>query len=317
MKKILISVIVLVLYFNINVYSKVIEEIYAIVNDEIITLSDIKNTEANIIRYLRTKYNGKELKKKIEKMRKKLLDSLIEEKLIYSLAKQKGYNVDNDIKIMIKEIKKQNNITTDEELKKALASQGISYNEWINELKNQRVKQMLIYEEVGSKIKVDNSEIVEYYKKHIKDYTSPLKFKIKAIYLNKKYYLTKESFEKKKQEIDKELRNKTFEEVAKKFTDFPNKEINLGTFKPEELDPAIKKEIINLKTGDISKWIEAENGYYLIKIEKRINPVVKNLKEVNQEIRLKIQQKKQEKKFKEYLKEIKKKSYIKIIKQYG
>ena len=317
MKKIIISLSLLLLFLNTSVFSKVIEEIYAIVNDEIITLSEIKSAEANIIRYLRTKFKGEELKKNIEKAKKGLLNSLIEEKLIFSLAKKKGYNIENDIKIMIKEIKKQNNIKSDDELKRALASQGIKYEEWINELKNQRIKQMLIYEEVGSKIKVDNSEIVEYYNKHLKEYTSPLKFKIKAIYLNKQYYLTKDSYEKKKKEINNDLKTNKFEEVAKKYTDYPDKEINLGTFKPEELDPAIKEAIKNLKTGDLSNWIEAENGYYLIKVEKRIDPITKNLKDISSEIRLRIQQKKQQEKFKEYIKEIKKNSYIKILKQYS
>ena len=183
--RILLLIIFSTVLFNGLILSEIIEEIYAVVNDEIITYSEIKYTEIELMRILKRQFKDDELSKEIEKMKKGLINSLIEQKLILSKAKEKNYDVDQRVEIYIKEIMKRNNISTEEELKQALISQGMDFTEWKKQLKNMQIQQRLIYEEIGSKIIVDNSAIMAYYRQNKQKYTKPTEISLNCIFLNK------------------------------------------------------------------------------------------------------------------------------------
>jgi parvulin-like peptidyl-prolyl isomerase len=126
---------------SINLFPQLIEEIYAVVNDEIITYSELFNAKQQLINELRTKYKGKEFEEALKNNKQKLLDRIIEYKLILSKAKEKKYDVENDIKVIIKEIKKQNNFATDKELEEALKSQGLTMAKFKEQQKINRIQQ--------------------------------------------------------------------------------------------------------------------------------------------------------------------------------
>lgn len=307
---------ILLLSFTAIGFSEVIEKIYAVVNGELITYSQLRNTEMEMTRVLSQQFKGEELAKEVEKMKKTLLDRLIEQKVLLSYAKDKNYDVAGDIELMIKGIKEENKIKTDTELKNALAGQGIDYNEWKKQLKETRIQQKFIYEEIGSKINIDNSAIMEHYKKNIADYTKPIKFSLNCIFLNKENYLDPNALEEKMKTIDAELNveGANFEEVAKKYSELPDTENNyrLGEYKKGELDAKIEEASLKLKEGEHSGWIETETGRYITHLLKLTPPQLIEYKTVRDEIENKLQYEEQSKRLKEYMKELKKGSHIKI-----
>ena len=111
-------------------FPEIVDKIFAVVNGEIITYTEIKSAEIEMTRFLAQQYEGEELEKQVNEMKKNLMNRMIEQKLILSYAKEKDYDVNGIVELIIKDIKKQNNINTDEELKAALASQGLDYDQW-------------------------------------------------------------------------------------------------------------------------------------------------------------------------------------------
>ena len=158
----LVAFLVFLLFVSPCARAGVIEEIYAIVNDEIITGSELKNFEKQMTRAMQAQYEGQKLADAVSDMKKNLLNMLIEQKVLQSKIKEKNYNVDADVELIIQEIKKQNNMSSDDDLKKALNSEGIDFNDFKDNRKERRRQQRLIWEEIGSKIKIDNSQIMEY-----------------------------------------------------------------------------------------------------------------------------------------------------------
>ena len=299
-------------------FPEIIDKIFAVVNGEIITYSELKSAENEMTHFLAQQYKGEELEKQVNEMKKNLLNRLIEQKLILSYAKEKNYDVDGVVELIIKDIKKQNNINSDEELKAALASQGLDYEEWKKQLKETQIQQQFIRDKIGPKIKIDSSAIMEYYKKNIDDYTIPEKFTLNCIFLNKENYLSPSALKEKMNTIDAELETHSFEETAKKYSELPGEDNNyfLGEFKKGELDARIEEASSQLKEGEHSGWIETENGFYITQLVKRKESSLVEYKLVREEIENKLEMAEQEKLLKEYIAQLKKESHIKIYEEF-
>jgi len=314
----ILALIFFLIIISINVFPELIEEIYAVVNDEIITYSELFNAKKQLINELRAKYKGKEFEEALKKGKQSLLDRIIEYKLILSKAKEKKYDVENDIKVIIKEIKKQNNFTTDKELEEALKSQGLTMEKFKEQQKINRIQQRFIYEEAYSNVKIDNSDIMEYYKKNIDKYTIPLQLSINCLFLNKENYSTDEDILEKKDKINSELNETNFKEVAKKYSELSNSEDNifLGNFKKGELDNKIEEKALKLKKGEHSSWIETDTGWYIIQLISRTESKLIEYKKVREEIKNKLLRIEQEKELINLIERLKKESYIKIYKEF-
>ncbi len=294
--------------------AEVVEKIQAVVNGEIITYSELKNAEIEMSRVLAQQYKGDELQTQIEKMKNELLDRLIEQKVVLSFAREKNYDVDGDIEMIIKNIKKENNINTDEELQQAIASQGIDYQEWKKQLKESRIQQRYIFQEIGAKINVDNATIMDYYKKNASKYTTTAKLSLNCIFLNKANYPTDESLKAKMATIDAELPQLGFIEAAKKYSELPVNENNyfLGEFKKGELDAKIEDASINLKKDEHSPWIDSNTGWYMTQLVSYTEPQLAEFKSVRDEIERQLREVEQDAKMGEFLQDLKKQSHIKI-----
>jgi len=299
--------------------TEVIEEIYAVVNGEAITYSELRSAEAEWIRNLRDQFEGEKLEEALKRMRLELMDTFIERKLLIAEAKRREYDVDNDVDVMIKEIMKQNNFNTEEDLKAALRREGLNYTTFREQQKLYRMQQRLVYEEITSKIKIDNAEIMAYYKEHLNDYTLPAVFDLNAIYLNPENHADEASLQSKADAVLKALESKDFSTVAQEYTELgqeSEKNIHLGEFKAGEMDPELEKVAATMKPGATSQWVRTTSGWYILQLVKFTPSRLVEYEEVRDRIRRTIMAARHEIKQKEYLEKLKKDSYIKIYKRW-
>jgi peptidyl-prolyl cis-trans isomerase SurA len=312
----LIAVVIMIALNFTVLHSEVVEEIYAVINDETITFTEYQNAENSMIQQLQTRYKGEELKKAIAKMKSELMNQLIEHKLILSKAKENKYDVDSEIKMIMEEIKKQNNLKTDEDLRRALQSEGITMEQFKEQQKIVRMQQRMIYDEITSKIKIDSPEIMEYYRKNMSEYTKPMEFSLNCIFLKREYYFNNQSLLDKKQEIFEKLKTGEFKAVAEEYTELEGSDnkIFLGNFKKGELDKSIEDAALELNPNQHSPWIETETGWYIIQLINKKEPELVEYEQVREKIKNKLLLDKQEVELKKYIEKLKKESYIKIYK---
>ncbi len=297
--------------------SKMVEKIYAVVNGELVTYSELKTAEAQMIRVLQQQFKGQELAQKVQEIKKNLLNNFIEQKMILSVAKEKDYDVENDFEIMKKDIMKQYNLSSLDDLKQALRGQGMDYDQWKEDMKNRRIQDRLVYEEIGSKIKIDNADIMAYYKEHVDDFTLPMEFSLNCIYLTKEN-TTAEAVKEKQKIIDGQLNADNFEETAKTHSQYPGSENNffMGTFKEGELDAKIEAQATRLKKGEYSPWLETETGWYIVQLHEKTPKKLQEYKLVREKIERSLRQKEQNIKLAAYVEQLKKESHIKIYEEY-
>jgi len=295
---------------------QVVEEIVAVVNEDIITLSQYKEQYDSTVQQMRAALQGEEFDKQLAMLKKEMLNMMITDLLLMQQAKEKGLNVGEQLKAAIENIKKENNIASDDDLKRGLQQQGMNYDQWLKQLEDNMLKQGVIYSEVDRSIVLDDSEIVGYYKLHPPEFTEPEEYKIRAVYLSTEGNAGAALEEKKKEIGDKVKAGEPFNVLAKEYSDGPAKESegDLGTFKKGELDKALELAVSKIKAGETSGWIETKNGWYMLKLEEKKDSRLMTFEEVRKNVEERLYARKKEKKLEEFLKVLREKSYIKILK---
>jgi peptidyl-prolyl cis-trans isomerase SurA len=296
---------------------QVVEEIVAVVNDDIITLSQYKQEYEIQIQQLKAQnLPAEEYDKQYRLLKSELLNAMITQTLVLQQAKEKNLNVAEELKNNIAAIKKENNFTSDEDLRRAIQQQGISYEQWLKQYEETLLKGMVMVSEVYRSIVLDESEVVQYYKQHPQEFTVPTEYKLRAIYLATEGR-TPEALASLKAEIDGKLKaGGAFPDVAAALSDSPMKEAkgDLGTSKKGELDKTLEEAVDKLKAGDISPWVAAKNGSYLLKVEERRDTYLRTFDDSRAEVQEKLLAGKRQQKTEEYITALKDKSYIKILK---
>jgi peptidyl-prolyl cis-trans isomerase SurA len=296
--------------------SQVIEEIVAIVNDDIITLSQYKQYHDSLYQMLRAQLQGEEFEKQYNLLKGEIINSMITDLLLLQAAKEKQYNVSEQVRNTIDNLKKENNIDSDAQLREELRRQGMDYEQFTKQIEDNFMRQAVIYTEVDRSIVLDESEIVNYYKLHQDEFIEPEEFKIRAIYLASGGE-GNDDFKAKREEISGKINaGGDFAALAGEYADSPIKENqgDLGYFKKGQLDNVLEEAVVKLKPGETTAWVQAKNGWYLLKLEEKKESRLKSFEEVKKEIEEKLYQQKRSKKVEQFLKDLKEKSYIKILK---
>jgi peptidyl-prolyl cis-trans isomerase SurA len=296
--------------------AKVVEEIVAIVNDDIITLSQCMTEEQNLYRMLSEQLKGDELAKQFASNKKYILDRMIDDLLLLQEAKKKDINVKEQLKMMIEKLKQDNSINSDEELIRAMSQQGVDFEAWKKQAEEYLLAQGVVYSELQSSIIVEDSEILNYYKLHPQEFTEPAEYKLRAIFISSEGR-TEAEIEAKKSEVSQKIASgQDFASLASSLSEGPEKQNqgDLGRFKKGELEKSLEQAVESLKIGEVTPWLQVKGGWYVLKLEEKKESRLKSFEEARSETEEKLFSKKRQEKYEEFMKKLREKSYIKILK---
>ena len=146
--------------------AEVIDRVMAVVNGKVITLSELTEREAPLAKQATETFSGSEREKRLADISKKVLDSLIEDLLLEREAERLGMKVsERDIDDAIEDVKKQNSLD-DAGLKIALKKEGLTYEGYRSQIKNQIEKSRVIGQQVRSKVNVTEKDLADYYERN-------------------------------------------------------------------------------------------------------------------------------------------------------
>ena len=150
-------------------------------------------------------------------------------------------------------------------LKKKIEENNLDYQLFLSEVETELMWQELIYKIYSKKIQINENEIEREINEILKIQSFSTEYNLSEIEININ------NFEKEKEkilEIEKILKNKKFEEVAKEFSISANASEggNLGWIESKSLNKNIFKAINSLKKGEVSKPIKKQNSVLFLKI---------------------------------------------------
>jgi peptidyl-prolyl cis-trans isomerase SurA len=245
-----------------------LDQVVAIVNENVITDSELKRQVGKIIKQL--KYSNEQLPP-VQDLKKQVLNTMIIDDLQLQLAKNNNITATPEqINTALDNIAKQNNVNIFD-LKTLIEKDGINFNEFKEDLTNQLTIMNVQNAAVRSDIKISKQELNEA-KKVLNTQNSNNKYRLSHILISVPDEPNSEKIQYAKQkahEIIEQLNNgKSFSSVAKVTSD-GQQALNggdLGWFTISEL-PSIFTEITpTLTIGQIHGPIQSENGFHIIKL---------------------------------------------------
>src|SRR5579862_2635949 len=165
----------------------VVEEIVARVNNQIITLSDYQKAAVGLRQEAAQDCQNcspMQIQGEVDKKQKDLLRDMIDQQLLIERAKDMDISVETDLVKRLDEVRKQNNLNTLEELEKAVESQGIVWEDYKTQLRNQLLTQEVIRREVGGRMNIGNDEIKKYYDAHKEDFNRKEQVELQELFLS-------------------------------------------------------------------------------------------------------------------------------------
>jgi peptidyl-prolyl cis-trans isomerase SurA len=289
------------------VRAEVVERILAVVNDDVITKSEVDQ----MAKAMESQTGGKMAAGK--DLERQLLDAMIMQKLAKAEAKRRGITVsDKEIDQAFAEFKKRNNIEDDAALAKALAKEGMTIKGLKQQIADQMVTERLMSIVAAGKAVVTDKEVRDFYEKefpktgggqiHLKILSMP--FPPGAIDAQK------EEVKKKAELILQENRKGvSWEQLRDKYAVMLQ---DMGFIPESDLDPELIQFLGKVKTGETAP-IQTLKGFQLVQVVDRKDSKTRSFEEVAPQIREILQRRDVEKTFKEWIKTQKDRSHIKIM----
>ena len=112
---------------------------------------------------------------------KNLLRDMIDKQLLLSRGKELGINADAEVIRRLDEIRKQNNLDTMEDLEKAARQQGVSFEDFKADIRDNVITQQVVRDEVGRRLQMTQGQEQAYYEAHKQDFAQPEQIKLSEI----------------------------------------------------------------------------------------------------------------------------------------
>ncbi|MBI5644106.1 MAG: SurA N-terminal domain-containing protein [Deltaproteobacteria bacterium] len=290
--------------------AEVIDKIVAIINDSIITQSELNAATAMAIDKLGSA--DKKDPKKVADIKGKMLDGLIEQKLVKQASDKAGIDIsEREIDNAVEDIKKQNNISQDN-LLVALAQSGLTYKEYREQLKEQIRQVKYVNKEIRSKINVLPEDIEAYYRQHQDEFWGQASYRINMIFLPGS---DKDVLKLRLKAVEEGLRKgEDFKELAGAYSEGYGAASggDMGYLKSGEIDEVIEAAAKKLKINGISGPVTTPEGVYFVQLVDLKAAAPKSLEEVKNQIHEKLFKKIMDERFNFWLGEVKKYSHIEI-----
>jgi peptidyl-prolyl cis-trans isomerase SurA len=332
MKKCLLVISALLLASLAFADSTVIEDIIARVNNQIITRSEFNRAKEQTANELKQQ-NVSDADPRFKERDKDVLRDLIDQQLLLEKGKDLGISGDTELVKRLDDMRKQMNLESLEDLEKAAQQQGVSFEDFKQNIRNNIITQQVIGSEVGRNIKISQQETQDYYNKHKAELERPEAVHLEEILVSTEAPQTQQNAnkgadsapaedpakiqaaEQKANQLLKELRGGAkFEDVAKKSSDGPTASQggDLGIFKRGELAKELEDKTFTMKPGDVSDVIRTKQGFLILKVAEHYSAGIPPINEIEPQIQEQIYMQKLNPALRTYLTKLREQAYIDI-----
>ncbi|MHB8829416.1 MAG: peptidylprolyl isomerase [Syntrophales bacterium] len=296
----------------------VIDRIVAVVNDEVITLSDLNRAFAPYQDKFDAGYRGNEREKALDETKRGLLNRLVNDILMEQEAKKTGISIQQgEIEAAIADLKKQRNLS-EGEFRSLLEQEKMTLEEYKKDMRGQLIRMKLIGRDIRSKVVATDGEIGEYYQKHREEYEGKESIRIRQILLLVSGDASPGVKAKTRAETEaihqRLLKGESFAELCAKFSQGPGAEEggDIGYIEKGSVLAEIEAVAFSLPLNKISDVIESPVGFHIIQITDRRGAGAKTIESVREEIKAKLEREKMEKRFEEWLQRLREKYNVEI-----
>jgi peptidyl-prolyl cis-trans isomerase SurA len=294
---------------------KVVEEIVARINDQIITQSDYNRA----LEQLDSEAKQQSVPAaQIEAKKADLLRDLIDQQLLLSKGKELGITGETELIKALDNIRKQNHLDTLEDLEKAASQQGVSYEDFKASIRNKIITEQVVRDEVGRRISMTPAEVQQYFKAHETEFAQPESVTLNEILFPTAAEADAASVTAAQTQADAVAARLTagakFEDQAKATPANPNdpKFVALGEFHRGQLAKEIEDKSFALKAGQSTQPIRTKQGFIILQATAHNLGGDASFKQVEPQVEEAIFMERMQPKLREYLTQLREEAAIDI-----
>lgn len=297
----------------------VVEEIVARVNDQVISKSDYQRSDQELA--AQAQQQGWSQQQLFE-ARHDLLRDLIDQQLLLSKGKELGISGETETIKRLDDIRKQNHLDTMEDLQKAAESQGVSFEDFKQHIKDGIITSSVIRDEVGRHLNLSQADVQKFYDAHKADFDSPEQVRLSEILVptaNPDDAAQVAEAQKKADDLAAKLKaGADFADLAKTSSGGPTAAQGgeLGEFKRGQLAKVLEDQTFNLKPGEYTQPIRTKQGFVILKVTQHTQGGIPPLKDVEPQVEDAIYSQKMAPALRQYLTKLREDSYVEIKQGY-
>ncbi len=300
--------------------AKLLDRIVAVVNDDIILLSELNE---RMVPYLeRIQQQGFEAEQERQmrfKVREDMLNRLVDEKLTDQEIKRNDIEIDEaQIDKAIERIK-ASNYFTDEDLNNFLEQESMTMEQYRDQIREQILRSRLVNYQVKSKIVITEADLLENYNDHPELYEGKQHYHLRNILLR----VPEGAVASEKQAVRDRIENirqrivngESFAELAQSMSEGPAAANggDIGDFEPSSLSPQILEALNDISPGETTTVLDTDLGFQLFYLEEITRDEGKSFESVKDEIHQRLFKEQVDSKFLTWLEELRSRSHIKVI----
>jgi parvulin-like peptidyl-prolyl isomerase len=297
----------------------IVDQIVAKVNGDIVSQDEIEKVQHELAQESRGQ-RGAEApsRREIEDREKSVLRDRIDELLLTQKGKELNINVDSDMSKYVANLQRQSGLTDVDKFHEWVRQQsGMSYEDFLNETKNQIITREVIGQEVGRHISVTPKEVEDYYNAHKSDFVREEKVYLSEILISTegKDPAGAAAAEKKAKQITAQAsKGERFSDLARDNSDATTAKDGgaLGGYKKGDLNKDIEDAVWNLPKGAVTQPVKVPTGFEVFKVDDHTKAGLAPLADVKGDIENALYGPKMQPKVREYLTHLRQQAFLQI-----
>ena len=304
----------------------VIEDIVARVNNRIVTLTEYQRSMDDLKQEVQQQ-DPASADKVFGERKKDVLRDLIDQQLLLDKGDELSINVDTDVIKKLDELRKQMHLPDMEALQRAAEAEGVSYEDYKQNIRNQLITQQVIGKEVGSKLNVTPEETQQFYDQHKKDLEQAEEVRLSEILIAPPKADSSAADDPQQLAAAKAKADDLLAQIRKgaKFEDLSKANSNgptaaqggdLGYFRRGTLAKVLEDMAFGMKTGEVSDVIRTKQGFEILKVTDHVPGGLPPLKDIEARVQDAVYMQKLQPALRAYLLKLREDAFIKILPGY-
>jgi peptidyl-prolyl cis-trans isomerase SurA len=305
---------------------EILERILVKVNGDIISKTDLEQRQISYLRQRNLQASEQDLSSDAELRRvlaeatPEIIADAIDEMLLAQRGRELGYRLtEEQFKSVLENIKKENNILTDEQFNAALAQEGMTMSDLRRALERQMLISRVTQQEILGRVGITEEEAREYYARHPEEFTVPASVTLREILIavpadGQAVNVAAEEAARERAEAlrARAQAGEDFVALVEEASDAPSK-ANGGLVGPvnlDELAPALREIVETLQPGQVAEPWRTARGYHLIRLEGASAAALQPFDEVRDQIADRVFDEKRRIEFEKYLERLRAQAII-------
>lgn len=245
------------------------DRIVAVVNDEVITLYELRNRLEGAVSQLRRQ--GTPLPPR-DVLEQQMLERMVMDKVQLQHARDIGVRID-DVQLdqAIQRIAASNNLSM-AQFRQALERDGLQFAKFREEIRNEITVARVREREVDSKIVISEGEIDNYLQSEAGKGSLAEEFEVAHILLRSPESASPEQIgglkAKADQVLERAAKGENFSQLAAAYSDAPDglQGGSLGMRPLDRLPSIFADAVVKLKVGEVAPMLRSPNGFHIVKL---------------------------------------------------